>query len=545
MKHIKNIFYVFAVFFVTSCGLAELDLLDNPNQVAPENAQSDLFFTAINLDINNLFLNVNGSTERVTRHLAMTGGNVYENAFAATSYNPEWRIAYANLLPDLDKLIELTQEDVLFYAGASKVLKAYTLMTLVDMFGDVPYSEAGQGVSNLSPIADDDESIYNEALSLLNDGIADLNTYTDPITSSTITSSDLFYSGDYTKWIKFANTLKIKWYLNVGSGAGANGADITAAAANAITDAADDFAFQFGVERDSPNSRHPWYNNGYENGATIYQSNYFMWELKEEKGIEDPRLKYYFYREDLTPKAEIDAFTLDCGYTAAPLHYTVAGFTYPYCHLGEGYWGRDHGNDDGIPPDSDRRTVAGVYPAGGLYDSGQGAASVNGGTDGDTGGGISPIMLSSFTHFMLAEAALTRATGADAAVELEMAVRQSISKVMASGAAQADTLAPSAADVDAYVQIVMDNFAAAANPLEVVIKEYHIALWGNGIETYNAVRRTTFPTNLQPTLEANSGDFPRLMYYPADYLNLNASISTQRALTDQVFWDKNAAGVIK
>ncbi len=545
MKFLNKIFLIGAIFFVSSCSLTDFDQLDNPNAVTPENAEAGLYLNAIQLNLSNFVANTNASTSRVMRQLAMTGGNVYNNAFAATSFNGLWRLAYAELLPDLDNLITLSQSEgstVPMYTGIAKTIKAYVLMNLVDMFGDVPYTEAGKGVANLSPGADGQESIYNAAFALLDEAIGHFNTEGPVITE------DLFYGGNADKWIKFANTLKLKYYMNTGSAGGANagsfGSEIAALAPNCIRETADDFQFQYGTERNSPNSRHGWYNDGYENGASIYQSNYFMWSLRFEKDpIVDPRVRYYFYRQDLSPKEEIDNFTLDCTELTPPLHYQ----NQPFCHVGDGYWGRDHGNDDGIPPDTDRRTVAGVYPCGGLFDSGQGAPATNGGTDGALGAGIDPIMLSSFTNFMLAEAALTRGTGGDAAAMLEMAIRQSIAKVMAFGADQAGDLAPTQEEVDAYVTYVMDNFNAADNAgkLNIVMKEFHIATWGNGKEAYDAYRRTGMPTGLQPTLEVDSGDFPRLMYYPADYLNLNANISDQRSLTEQVFWDKNPAGALK
>ncbi len=549
MKHINKLFIVLAVFLISSCSLTELELQDNPNAVIPENAETGLFFNAIQLSFTDFYQNTNNNTARAVRQLAMTGGNVYENAFSATGFNFLWSTAYAGLLPDLDQLITLTETEgslVPHYAGAAKILKGYVLMTLVDMFGDVPLSEAGQGVSNPSPVADNQADIYNAALDFINDGIDDMGQ-----DSPSIAANDLFYGGNAGNWIKLANTLKIKWFLNVGSGSNGNGSDISAAAGNAITAATDDFQFQYGTDRDDPdfdgdNSRHPWYNDGYENGAGIYQSNYFMWSLAEEKGIVDPRIRYYFYRQDLSPTSEIDNFTLDCTSLSPPLHY---GNNQPFCHVGNGYWGRDHGNNDGIPPDTDRRTVAGIYPSGGLFDSDQGASSANSGVDGAQGAGIAPIMLSSFTQFMLAEAALTRSTGGDAAALLEEGIRQSIAKVMNFGAVQADgnALIPTEDDVNAYVAFVIASFNSASSnddKLNIIMKEYHIALWGNGLEAYNGYRRTTFPNNLQPTLEPSSGDFPRLMYYPADYLNLNANISGQRELTDQAFWDTNAPGVI-
>ena len=49
-----------------------------------------------------------------------------------------------------------------------------------------------------------------------------------------------------------------------------------------------------------------------------------------------------------------------------------------------GYWGRDHGNDNGIPPDGFKRTLRGVYPAGGAFDD----SSFAGKVDGDGFGGL-------------------------------------------------------------------------------------------------------------------------------------------------------------
>jgi hypothetical protein len=275
-----------------------------------------------------------------------------------------------------------------------------------------------------------------------------------------------------------------------------------------------------------------------------------MWSLKSEKeSVEDPRLRYYFYRQDAHP-GDADAFTLDCVSTPRPIHYTGP---YPFCvEYNGGYWGRDHGDNAGIPPDSDRKTCFGLYPAGGKFDSNEGESEIagvkNSGADGAGGNGIAPIMLSSFTHFMLAEAALTMNSGGDARASLEEGVRQSIAKVKTfegmDAGANTSLYADDAA-IDAYVDHVLNAYdgADADGKLEIVIKEYHIAAWGNGIEMYNAYRRTTYPSGMQPSREANAGDFPRLMFYPADYVNLNAN-ANQRDITQQAFWDTNPAGIL-
>ena len=54
-----------------------------------------------------------------------------------------------------------------YYIGMGEVMQAYTLLTLVDFFGDVPYSEALLGAENLNPALDSGQSVYNAALALL------------------------------------------------------------------------------------------------------------------------------------------------------------------------------------------------------------------------------------------------------------------------------------------------------------------------------------------------------------------------------------------
>ena len=108
-------------------------------------------------------------------------------------------------------------------------------------------------------------------------------------------------------------------------------------------------------------------------------------------------------------------------------------------------------------------------------------------------------------------------------------------------------LIPNQAAVDAYVAEVLSRYDSATDKLDVVMKEYFIALWGNGIDAYNMYRRTRKPNNMVPLIDpqANStASFPRTMLYPANYVNLNSN-ATQRETTEQVFWDTNPAGSIR
>ncbi|MGB3545704.1 MAG: hypothetical protein WBA17_01950, partial [Saprospiraceae bacterium] len=324
-----------------------------------------------------------------------------------------------------------------------------------------------------------------------------------------------------------------------------------------IETGADDFAWQYGTTRANPDSRHPYYSDGYEDGGPgFYMSNYMMWFMFSDKPVEDPRLRYYFYRQDCDETNE-DDFTLDCAALPPPDHYppgtpwcTASGpFSDPLDNY-SGYWGRDHGNDDGIPPDDLKRSAWGQYPAGGLFDANQCEGVSNGGTDGLRGAGIQPILLSSFVEFLRAEAVLTMGASGDAAAFLEAGMRESMMKVRNFGALPAGVdpqLVPTDSIVDLYITTVLDEFnsADADGKMQVLAEEFYIAAHGWGLDIYNLYRRTGKPAGFQPVREPNPGPFPRTFWYPASFVNRNSSVAQKTDLTTQVFWDTNPAGFIK
>lgn len=533
------------------------DILTDPNQVTEENADVDLFFNAIQINFRNYFITSSNLTMTAVRMTAMTGGNVYENAWSPASFNGLWNNAYASIFPDINAMGVIAEEREQFvHLGAGQVMQGYVLMSLVDFFGDIPWTEALQGVAVPSPTKDDDATVYDAAIALLDAGIANLQRQ-----SRGTPTNDFFYGGDADDWIRAANTFKLKAYLNMGN----TGAfDAIIASGNYISSASEDFQFPYGTNRVNPNSRHPWYNEHYEVGNGRYHSIQNMFNMRFRYAVPDPRIRYYYYRQDLVYGDEPDLenqFTLDCPGAPRPIHYTAGmAFCLPVpddvhanTENADGYFGRAHGDSDGIPPDGEIRTNWGVYPAGGLFDEDQDAHVKNTGTDGGLGAGIAPIMMSSFVDFMRAERALVAGDAPAARTHMENGMRNSIDKVISfsesvSGAGAAGSaFAPDQADIDAYVADILGLYDAANDAEKMNILQYqnHHALFGNGYEAWNAYRRTGAPTDLQFTRDqADPGTFPRLMLYPADYINLNANIDTNRTINEQVFWDNNPPGFI-
>jgi len=95
-----------------------------------------------------------------------------------------------------------------------------------------------------------------------------------------------------------------------------------------------------------------------------------------------------------------------------------------------------------------------------------------------------------------------------------------------------------ATDKSNYIAEVQGLYdAPGANQLDVVIKEFYIAAYGNGFEAYNMYRRTGYPGNLQPALE-DPGPFPLSFLYPANSVDRNANLlqKPDGSLAVPVFW---------
>jgi hypothetical protein len=528
------------------CDFFDLALTSDPDAITQDDANPDYALNAMQLDLVNFLNNndpanwngVNKFGMEVVRMMNPWGGT-YENAYNPTNFDDTWSLAYEGLLMDAHTFLPIYEEQEWWiHAGITKILQAYTLVTLVDFFGDVPWTESFDA-TNFNPVADDDQAVYNVAIAKLDEAIADLAKE-----SMATPSNDLFYDGDPVAWTTLAKTLKLKIYLNlrlVDQAGATSMINSLISGGDLIDDPSEDWIFEYSRNTDNPDSRHPYFTYNYLNGGNDYMANYYMWTLYEEKPMVDPRMRYYFYRQQ-TYSSE-DFQQLPCYGTDFPAHYPA---WMPWCTLPDGYWGRDHLDDDGIPPDTRNRTLWGVYPAGGEFDMDQGLPGSA--SSGLQGAGAEIIMQESFVKFMLAEAALTLGTTGDPRQLLLEGVESSISHVMAFGADIAEApFIPVAQEIADYLTEVGTLYDAATTTderLEVIVKEYYIALFGNGVESYNLVKRTTMPSNLQPALLADPGNFPRTFNYPANCVNLNSSIS-QKPHTVQVFWDTNPAGAIQ
>lgn len=557
---------------ISSCELTDLDINNDPNN--PESASLDLLLANSLLKGADEFAdNINEDLHGFMALLGVQG----EDGFALdnNTYNLDWQLLYTGPLKDVEEIINIaeTQGNNPHYLGIGQLLKAYYYALMVEMWGDLPYTQAFKADAEVIikyPEYDDDADIYANLIQLVDEALENLGKV-----SSVDVTGDPIYNGDIDSWIKMGKSLKLRMLINTRL-VQDNSAAITELIneGNLILEGGDDFTFQFSSINNPENeNRHPWYVDAYVPGT--YDFSYISHQLMVEMlDFEDPRRPYYIKRQTssiLNQDDPSDRLTTPCsqitncvyGYLVLNQNiidrlYTDKGkiFGNDESAFLAGFFGRDRADATGLPLDGPLKSALGVYPIAGLYDDQPESASNSAGT----GAGIFPMITSEMVKFYIMEAILTgNYTGslADVRTRLEEVIRDHISKVHAFGLENDPNGVPAVGEpigpyvdesleaaTEAYVDLWLNRYDNAPTnnaKLNVVLKQAWFTNFGNGYEIYNAYRRTGFPSDLQSPLQPQR-DFALRLPYAQDDLNFNQSVTEGVRNTafdvDRIFLDE-------
>lgn len=127
--------------------------------------------------------------------------------------NSDYWNSIFRLLSDIKSMKELEGTNEA-YAAVGDILQSYLFSQLTDMWNDVPYTQAVQALEgNFTPVYDTQESIYTDPqtgiLAVLQRAVATLEN-----TSATI-AGDVMYNGDLDKWVRFGNSLQLRYRLRI------------------------------------------------------------------------------------------------------------------------------------------------------------------------------------------------------------------------------------------------------------------------------------------------------------------------------------------
>lgn len=550
-----------------------LDINDDPNN--PTEGAVSLLLPSAQVDIGGALGNSMGGLSAIPQaymhqmfERGTTQGDYGVNGSDFEVITP-WNILYTRALMDIEQIISQgTDLEAWSYVGVAQIMKAYSLSLMVDMYGDVPFSEAFQGTALVSPFYDDDEVVYNELFLLLDQGIENLN----KVSSITMGTDDLFYGGNLGQWQRFAKTVKLKMYTQIRLVRDVS-TEVNALLAenDLISSSADDFQFVFGTST-GPENRNSAYVQEYSPGAARYYINPFFYETLaglntfghrgygEGLGLVDPRIPYYFYNQIDTIRAST-APENPCSYCYGYNDPGTGNFVVQVPELAETGMVSIYMFSFNIDPNEGfaqgtSQSVAGLYPLGGAFDTGPGSAAAN-------FNGSPTVPQRFLTYYSLkyleAELYLTGvATGNDEQAFRD-ALQASFSKVneIATGANATPPIPTipltdgdeEVNDIEDYIDAVMADYVTQdeQGKLEHIMTQKWIASYGFACDTYTDYRRTGFPVlhdgntdNLSVTTQVR--DFPFAFPWVDANLEINANAPPQKLIaTDnaRIFWDPN------
>lgn len=534
LKHTTYTWLVTGIALLSGACNKFVDINTDPNN--PTTAQLSLLLPSTEVSMAANMYELNSGTSTFMQHTVFSG-DLSRYQQQGTSFDDPWDGFYSQTLNDLESVITSgTVQQEWGYVAIAKIEKAYLVSLMVDMWGDIPYSQAEKGQQTVSPPLEKGAEIYEDVLLLIDAALEDAG----KVAATTLvpSSADMIYSGSKNSWVSLANSLKLKLYNQIRLIDPARSTTaIQALISNPATliggtnnSNSTDYTFKFGAAQ-NPNNRHPWHRSEYQSAKTFYMCQSFIDLLFNN---DDPRLRYFIYRQNAT----------------AGLNNSTNS---------NGYYGRNPGDGTAAPADLNRRSTFGVYPAGGLYDN----AAINNipgtytnltntgatstlkvvATSDGTGAGIIPLLTNAMVKLIRAEAALALNTGDDARQNFADGVTAHLTSVSSYGATNGGT-ALSPAAINSFVAQLLTAYDAAdaTGKMNMVMTQKYIACYGNGMEAYNDYRRTNLPVLRTPLSPLNT--FPLRLYYSQTELSANTSLGENVSAlqiaqqTTPVFWDK-------
>lgn len=517
------------------------DVNNDPEHMTPTSMDYRVLFTTV-------VIQSCGSEGDVWRNGLIYGGNMMQHTssinwihgifytFSADYNSAYWDNLYSGskgIVRDLRLIMNEWKDNDAFANDYQmcRILRAYVFHRMTDLYGDIPYSEAGQGYEGIGyPKYDKQEDIYNDILKELDEAQAAL----DPAKATSVSNEDLFYKGDVSKWKKFANSLMLRVAMRLTNIDPAKAKEWTQKAVNnGLFENASDNAILYRTGGDATQDSSEPYGKifGQRDPGSFFVSEYFINMLKETN---DPRL---------------------------PLIATVC--THPEDAYNSGSF--DYGDND---PDKQIGLPSGYDANGGEWDLVNAPGAPKDPKDPSAlasdwkshysvpcrytyGHPLSPTMMLTYTEnqFLLAEAAY-RGWISDKSVKeyYESGVRSAMEQF--SFYPNADAYYKLYLNTEAVNQYLEKNPFNESKAMEQIATQYWITTFCDSYETFANWRRTGYPAltpvNKNYPSTVTNGTIPRRFTYPIKEAQVNAAnykeavsrISGGDKMTSRVWWDK-------
>jgi hypothetical protein len=284
----------------TGCKKTFLDVNEDPNRVTDQNITAELIFPQAAAGVGSRLASGNlGFLQNWMGYMSASGDFAIQQD--ETSYNVDFSFGDALWQNNYSVLFDLylTKQKALavndsVLAGAAMILSARLFQDLVDIYGNIPYSQAFQTNLYRQPAYDKGQDVYNALQLSLDTAVM----YMGTTAKSTFKTVDIVNGGDKSLWIKFANTLKLRMLIRQSQVSGFNPtAELTKIQNNGgVLQAGDDIDENPGYVNET-NKQSPFYANygltptGADANTSTRGNDYFI-TLLENTG--DPREERFY-----------------------------------------------------------------------------------------------------------------------------------------------------------------------------------------------------------------------------------------------------------
>jgi hypothetical protein len=490
----KTFLMVFAVLIISSCSKKFLDVNTNPNAPVDVPPKTLLPTATVGLAFSN-GNELGKAAGLLMQYNATTNINAVSGAYDTwnvSGFDGQWtNELYVSVLNNLGIIVQKTQGRSPAYSGIAKLEMAYAFAMMTDLWGDIPYSQAAQGLDAAGfpkfpqPRFDAQMDIYlgnsskgiKSLFNLVREGLGDIASAPPFRAGVDPAGDDMVYGGNLNRWTRFGNSLLLKLALQVSNRA----PDTTTAVINSVLagkpfiDAVDgslDFNVPF-----TANNPNPYYlqNFGGSIAGTEMLSNRF---LNLERSLNDSlRLSRIYTKPAAT------------------------------------FVGVENGSA-AAPPPLATQSAYGAYIVG---PSGLGEAPIR-------------LMTAFRNFFILAESALRFGTTGDPNAYYQMGITASMKSV---GLTDAQITAYFTAN-----PTIVNLSGTPTQKLQQIITQKYIASVGNAVESYNDYRRTGYPVLQRPlqTFGDDPNTFPQRFAYTNNEATANPNQPNPRPKTSVKVW---------
>lgn len=295
----------------TGCKKDAFNINQNPNQPTDSTVTHEVILPAALHGTGAVVAQDWGWLQNWMGYWARSG--TYAPSFAEETYqittsfqNNVWNDLYNNAYDYQVMQNKANQAGAKFYEGIARIMKAHDFQILVDVYNNIPYSQALRGSGNVTPKYDKGSDVYKDLFRQIDTAITLIKGATAS-QSVNIATNDIMFAGNKTLWVKFGNTLKLRMLIHLYNGntstsgvapgfdAAGEMAKITAEGSGFLA-AGQNAQVQPGYQSDKPNPFWASYKTDATGTATAnsvyYKANEYAIDYYRADG--DPRISYFY-----------------------------------------------------------------------------------------------------------------------------------------------------------------------------------------------------------------------------------------------------------